>query len=69
MKLNYQIDCKHCGTHTEYSIEMRRGGVAADAECMVHIDTECAMRCPACRCRLNGTEDDFLSQVKMVRIA
>ena len=69
MKLNYQIDCKHCGTHTEYSVELRRGCVADGVESMVHIDTECAMRCPACRRRLNGTETEFRSQVKMVRIA
>ncbi len=70
MKLNYTIDCRHCGTHTEYSI-VRHYRTMSDAEAAgkMHIDTECAMRCPACRYRLNTTEADFRSQVHITREA
>ena len=70
MKLNYTIDCRHCGTHTEYSI-VRHYRTLSDAEAAgkMHIETECAMRCPACRYRLNTTEADFRSQVHITREA
>lgn len=70
MKLNYTIDCRHCGTHTEYSItSYYRTMSDAEAAGKMHIDTECAMRCPACRYRLNTTEADFRSQVHITREA
>jgi hypothetical protein len=31
----------------------------------VHIDTECAIRCPVCRARLNTSQTEFLSQVSI----
>ena len=70
MKLNYTIDCRHCGTHTEYSVNSYYATLC-DAEFIgnMHIDTECAMRCPACRYRLNTTEADFLAQVHITREA
>ncbi len=70
MKLNYTIDCRHCGTHTEYSVNSYYATLC-DAEFVgnMHIDTECAMRCPACRYRLNTTEADFLAQVHITREA
>ena len=70
MKLNYTIDCRHCGTHTEYSITSYYLTMSdAESAGKMHIDTECAMRCPACRYRLNTTEADFRSQVHITREA
>lgn len=69
MKVNYKIDCRHCGSHTEYSVDLAMVGSVELIECAMHIDTECAIRCPSCRRRLNGSEADFRSQVSMTRIA
>ena len=70
MKLNYTIDCRHCGTHTEYSTTVYSRTLSAqEVERKVYIDTECAMRCPVCRYRLNTTEADFCSQVHITREA
>ena len=70
MKLNYTIDCRHCGAHTEYSATIYYRTLSAeDVERKMHIDTECAMRCPVCRYRLNTTEADFRSQVHVSREA
>ena len=70
MKLNYTIDCNHCGAHTEYSSTIcYRNMSVEDVERKMHIDTECAMRCPVCRYRLNTTEADFRSQVHVTREA
>ena len=68
MKLNYTIDCNHCGAHTEYSSTIYyRNMSVEDVERKMHIDTECAMRCPVCRYRLNTTEAEFRSQVHVTR--
>jgi len=64
MSINFTIECRHCGAHTT---------IESYASCHtvrnmlnmpnVHVDTECAIRCPNCRSRLNRTEDEFRSQV------
>ncbi|MBO5830872.1 MAG: hypothetical protein J6R01_04640 [Alistipes sp.] len=68
MSINFAIECRHCGAHTiveSYaSCHTMRNMSAENA---MHIDTECAIRCPNCRSRLNTTEAEFRSQVKMVR--
>jgi hypothetical protein len=70
MKLNYVINCSHCGAHTEYSTtRYYRNMSAEDIDSRMHIDTECAMRCPVCRYRLNTSEADFRSQVHITREA
>ena len=37
-------------------------------ELVRHIDTECALRCPVCRARLNTSEAQFREQVTIVRL-
>ncbi len=66
MGVHYTIDCNHCGGHTEYMI-MTNGRTPRSQQRVgqMHIDTECAMRCPVCRARLNNTEEEFYSQVHM----
>lgn len=68
MSINYQIDCRHCGGHSEYMAytDYRTGcNIAAAGE--LHIDLECDIRCPICRRRLNTSEADYREQVKVVR--
>ncbi len=64
MGLNYIIDCRRCGSHSEYqtSIAVKNSVRTNLAE---HIDTECAIRCPICRARLNNSAAEFREQVKI----
>ena len=64
MGLNYTINCRHCGTHTELHTTTNRRTVYIAGEHLTdHIDTEYAIRCPICRSKLNSSEADFRSQV------
>lgn len=66
MGLNYIINCAHCGLHTEYSTSLPRTAVKVDkATIYSNIDTECAIRCPKCRSRLNSSVSDFHRQVEI----
>ena len=66
MGLNYTIDCRHCGSHTEYRASTTRRTLRVDVNHLAdHIDTECAMRCPICRTKLNTSVADFRAQVKI----
>ena len=70
MKLNYTIDCRHCGNHSQFEFYTNSQTMRhQDINSVMHIDTECAMRCPVCRYRLNTTEADFRSQVHVSREA
>ncbi|MBQ5595303.1 MAG: hypothetical protein IIU78_06305 [Alistipes sp.] len=66
MGLNYIINCTHCGSHTEYKTKVYT--TINDADLYSHIDTECAIRCPVCRSRLNASQSDFRSQVEIVKV-
>lgn len=64
----YKIRCKHCGAqfnlsnHANYGflpISIGYGKSAGD------IETQSAMRCPACLKRLNNTAEEFNEQVKV----
>lgn len=66
MGVNYTIDCHHCGSHTELRTSTNRRTLLVDREHLAdHIDTECAIRCPVCRSRLNGSAQEFHAQVTM----
>ena len=64
MGLNYAIDCRACGAHTEYRTTINASEVAY-TRLVEHVDTECAIRCPVCRARLNKSEAEFLDQVSI----
>ncbi|MBQ2364044.1 MAG: hypothetical protein II288_00600 [Alistipes sp.] len=67
MSINYQIDCRYCGGHSEYTAytDYRTGrNIATAGE--LHIDLDCDIRCPICRHRLNTSETDYRQQVKIV---
>lgn len=69
MGLNYIINCTHCGSHTEYSTKVRGSALAMDENNIYnHIDTQCAMRCPVCRSRLNSSQSEFRRQVQIVKV-
>lgn len=69
VNISYIIDCRHCGRHTEYATYamLPRSAADGDEALMPRVDTECAIRCPSCRSRLNTTESDFRAQVRAVR--
>lgn len=70
MSVNYTIACRHCGAQSNYTTYTNaRTMLHADPEAVMHIDTECAIRCPVCRSKLNTTEADFRAQVHMERRA
>lgn len=66
MGIIYSIQCNHCGTLTKH---YNAADMATLRSCLdrsrIHVETDYAIRCPACRHRLNTTEEEFLSQVKM----
>ena len=67
MSINFAIGCRNCGTHTmiESYVDCHTKR-SLDIEHDIHIDTECAIRCPNCRARLNSSEAEFRSQVRVV---
>ena len=70
MKLTYDIECRHCGAHTRHSTTVYYPTLSIEQiEARMHNDTECAIRCPVCRYRLNSSEEEFRSQVHITREA
>lgn len=66
MGLNYIINCTHCGSHTVYKTTLPRTGAKIDSSRIYsNVDTECAIRCPKCRSRLNNSASEFFSQVEI----
>ena len=66
MGLNYIINCSHCGSHSEYRTTLPRSASKLDkATLYSNIDTQCAIRCPKCRARLNSSAGEFFSQVEI----
>lgn len=66
MGLNYIINCTHCGSQTIYKTTLPGSGAKVDSSRIYsNIDTECAIRCPKCRSRLNNTASEFFSQVEI----
>lgn len=65
--VSYIIDCNHCGSHSEYdTYALLPAGWSCDDLLACRVDTEYAIRCPACRSRLNTSEHDFRAQVRVV---
>lgn len=64
MSINYTIECRHCGIHTSFEYHTtRRITEDRNLDEQMYIDTECAIRCPHCRARLNGSVEEFRSQI------
>lgn len=64
----FQIHCKHCGTHLNYSAENAYGYMPHNTTISNrenHIEIQTSMRCPVCLRRLNNTREEFNEQVKV----
>ena len=61
----YKIRCKHCGAQFEHSTQPGFGLMPMCVGCGEYIETETAIRCPACRRRLNTTQEEFNEQVEV----
>ncbi|GFI53569.1 hypothetical protein IMSAGC022_00156 [Alistipes sp.] len=66
MGIIYSIECRHCGTITRHYHAADMASVRSCAGTnRSHVETECAIRCPACGHRLNGSQEEFAAQVNM----
>ncbi|WP_300190160.1 hypothetical protein [uncultured Alistipes sp.] len=63
----YKIRCKHCGAQFEHSTQPYFGMLPSCIGCGDggYVETETAIRCPACRRRLNTSPEEFNEQVEM----
>ncbi len=61
----YKIRCKHCGAQFEHSTQPGFGLMPMCVGCGEYVETETAIRCPACRRRLNTTQEEFNEQVEV----
>lgn len=64
----YQINCKHCGAHINYTAENDNGYMmryGANRQLHGHIETETSMRCPSCHRRLNNSLEEFNEQINV----
>ncbi len=69
MSVTYNIDCQHCGSHSEYATWLDSSSARHGVDELVrNIDTECAIRCPVCRAKLNSSADAFRRQVTITAI-
>ena len=64
----YRIRCRHCGTLFMHNQGNDYGTISACVGCECHVETETAIRCPACMKRINTTEEEFNRQVETVMI-
>lgn len=60
----YRIRCKHCGAQFEHSMQPGYGLLPMCVGCGEYVETETAIRCPACLHRLNTTEE-FNEQIEV----
>ncbi len=64
----YTIRCKHCGARFNHSTD---GGFGFLPHCIGcgdgrgYVETQVAIRCPACHRRLNATSEEFNEQVEV----
>ncbi len=62
----YKIRCKHCGTQFNHSSQPAFGMLQPCVGCCDYIETETAIRCPACFKKLNNSPEEFNEQVEVV---
>ena len=61
----YKIRCRHCGAQFDPDTHPRDGVLAPCAGCGDYVETETANRCPACRKKLNATQEEFNRQIEV----
>lgn len=64
----YKIRCRHCGTQFDHYIGNNYGILPACVGCGEYVETEMPIRCPACRHKLNATQEEFNEQVEITYI-
>ena len=62
----YKIRCKHCGAQFDHCMQPGNGILPRWVGCGGYVETEPAIRCPACHKRLNATQEEFNEQVEVV---
>lgn len=62
----YKIRCRHCGTQFDHYAGSDYGTTIVCVGCESFVETETAIRCPACFKRLNNTSEEFNQQVEVV---
>ena len=61
----YKIRCKHCGARFDHYMQPGYGILPACVGCGETVETETAIRCPACRRRRNATQEEFNRQIEV----
>lgn len=63
----YRVRCKHCGARFEHCTDPGYGILPSCVGCgdSGYVETQTAIRCPACRRRLNETQEEFNRQVEV----
>ena len=64
----YTICCKHCGARFNHSSDAGYGFLPRCVGCGPrggYVETETAIRCPACHRRRNATREEFDEQVEV----
>ena len=51
----YKIRCRHCGAQFEHHMQPGYGVLPVCVGCGEYVETETAIRCPACHNKLNTT--------------
>jgi len=62
----YKIRCRHCGAQFSHCPQPGYGLLAPCVSCGNYVETETAIRCPACHKKLNTTQEEFDRQVEVV---
>ena len=60
----YKIRCRHCGAQFEHYMQPGYGVLPMCVGCGEYVETETAIRCPACLKKLN-TQEEFNEQIEV----
>ncbi len=61
----YKIRCKHCGAQFEHHMHPGYGLCRCASDAANIVETETAIRCPACLHELNTTQEEFNEQIEV----
>ena len=61
----YKIRCKHCGARFDHHADAGYGFLQPCVGCCDYVETELPIRCPACRHKLNATQEEFYEQIEV----
>lgn len=61
----YKIRCKHCGAEFDHYLRSNYGLQPMCVGCGGYVETEMAIRCPACHKKINETQQEFNAQIEV----